>query len=148
MLKQMYKADTYVPFYVLEKEQKPDKKLWWLQFYKSDVDTVDKILELAHGNRDVVQSDTDWRVVEELLKFFAYRWPEEFADFKTAVDTIRHTRNPGAYSRSKEIMQVGALPPRFERLIKAIFTHQQFNKKFVYQLVRRFKIFKVYKESN
>jgi len=137
------KPDTFLPFYILEKQQKPDKKLWWLQVTKKDVDDVDRLVALSHGNREIVQSPKDWEIMEELLKFFVTRWPREWEEFAKVIPQIKGTRRTGGYSKNKEMMYLASLPPRFERLIKAVFPLQQFNKDFIYKLVNKFKVFKV-----
>ena len=137
------KPDTFLPFYILEKQQKPDKKLWWLQVRKEDVDDVDRLVALSHGKRETVQSPKDWEIIEELLKFFVTRWPREWEEFAKVIPQIKATRRTGGYSKSKEMMYLASLPPRFERLIKAVFPLQQFNKDFIYKLVNKFKVFKV-----
>jgi len=137
------KPDTFTPFYILEKQRHPDKKLWWLQVRQKDLDDVDKLVALSHGNRDTVQSPQDWDIIEELLKFFVTRWPREWEEFAKVIPQIKGTRRTGGYSKSKEMMYLASLPPRFERLIKAVFPLQQFNKDFIYKLVNKFKVFKV-----
>jgi hypothetical protein len=141
-------TDKYVPLYVYEKQTNPSRSLVWRAYSKNVVDDVDRILDIAHGVREEVKTLNDWDIVIELLKFFARRWPGEFSEFKGQIDLIRKTRKSGAKSQSKEIMYVGALPFRFERLIKTIFPCQQFNKEFVYKLVKKISLFKVYKEGN
>lgn len=116
-----------------------------LRAYKRDVvETVDSIVELAHGQRDFIKSENDWKVVEELLKFWAKKWPHEYIEFKQSVADIRETRADGGYSKSKEIKYVGALPSqRFMKMIKAIFPAQQWDKTFTQKFVNKFPLFKV-----
>jgi hypothetical protein len=137
------RVDPYLPFYVFEKQQNPQSKLWWVAVKQKDLDTIDKLVEISKGKRETVTSEKDWEIMAELLKFFENRWPEEFKEFKEVIPQIRATRRAGGYSKNKETMYLGALPPRFERLIKAIFPRQQFNKDFMYKLVNRYKLFKV-----
>jgi hypothetical protein len=137
------KVDPYLPMYAYEKETNPDSVILLRQFRKRVVDAVDRIVELAHGKRETVGSEKDWRIVEELFSFFAHEWPEEYMEFKKTIEDIRHTRNEGGYSDSKEIKYVGAIPPRFERLVKAIFPLQQWDKKFANKFVKRIKILNV-----
>ena len=142
------RTDPYVQHYIFEKETNPDAKLVWKRFERQVVDAVDRIVELAHGQRDAVITMNDWSVVEELVKFWAGQWPNEYQDFKTTIPDIRGTRNAGGYSKSKEIKYVGANPPRLEKMIKAIFPSQSWDKKFVNKLVKRFPLFKVGGEQN
>lgn len=141
-------VDPFLALYAFEKSKDPDKRLVWVQYQADVIRDVDRILELAHGTRETVKSQQDWEVVEALFRFFVVRWPKEFADFKASVDLIRHTRNPGGKSLSREIMYVGAMPPRLERMIRVIFPHQKFDKTFIYKLVKKFKLLKVYNENN
>ncbi len=130
--------------YVYEKETNPNSVIMMRQFQKQVVDAVDRIVELAHGQRDLVKTDNDWKVVEELMGFWAKQWPHEYMEFKSAVDDIRETRNEGGYSSTKEIKYVGALPSqRFMKMLKAIFPAQQWDKKFSNKFVKRFPLFKV-----
>ena len=137
------KPDTFLLFYKLEKEQNPDSKLYWLAMRRKDIEDVDRLVELSHGNRENIKSAEDWKILEEVLAFFVRRWPEEFAQFKTTIPKIRASRKPGGYSDSKEMMYVASLPPRLERLIKSVFPHQQFNKTFIYKLISKYKIFRI-----
>lgn len=136
-------VDPYLPHYVYEKSVHPDQPLVWKQFRKKDVTDVDRIVALSQGKRDLVKSMKDWEVVGELLEFYSERWPQEFAEFRSAMPDIRATRRPGAKSKSGEMMYVGAIPPRFMRIMQAVFPLQQFDKKFVWKLVRRIPLFKV-----
>jgi hypothetical protein len=101
-------VDPYLPHYVYEKSVHPDKPLVWKQFRKKDVDDVDRIVHLSKGNREFVKTMDDWKILEELLKLFAERWPVEWQEFKSAMPDIRSTRRSGAKSESGEMMYVGA----------------------------------------
>lgn len=137
------KPDKYIPFYALEKQKDPKKKLWWLQVRRQDIDDVDNLVELAHGSRESIRSEQDWVVFDNLLKFYIMRWPREFEEFRKTVPQIRATRRSKGYSASKEMMYLASLPPRLERLIKIIFPLQKFNKDFIYKLIRKYKIFRI-----
>lgn len=138
------RPDQHLATYVTEKMLNPDSQFVVRAFEREVVDTVDAIVELAHGERDFVRTDSDWRVFEELLKFWAKRWPDEYMEFKSAVSDIRATRNSGGYSQSKEIKYVGALPSqRFMKMVKSIFPAQQWDKKFTNKFVKKFPLFKV-----
>lgn len=137
------KADPYIAQYVYEKESDPNAQIVLRAYQKRIVDMVDHIVELAHGQRDFVTSDTDWKVVEEIIRFFSLQWPNEFNEFRSVVSDIRATRGDGGYSESREIKYTGSIPPRLMRMIKAIFPAQQWDKKFTNKFVNRFKLFKV-----
>ena len=137
------KTDPYIPVYAYEKQQNPNAPIVWRQFERSVVDDVDRIVELAHGNRDEITLESDWEVFEELLKFYSKRWPQEFKEFCQSVKEIRRTRSYKGYSKSKEMMYVGSIPERFMRIVKVVFPKQQFDKKFIWKMVKRYKIFKV-----
>jgi hypothetical protein len=147
-MSKIVKPDSYLPFYILEKQQNPQKKMWWLALKQRDVDTIDHLVEISKGKRETVSSAKDWEIMDELLSFFIQRWPNEFNDFKESMELIRQSRLKGGYSRSGEIKYTASLPPRLERLIKAIFPLQQFNKEFIYKLINHYKIFKVGGEKN
>jgi hypothetical protein len=140
------KPDSFLAYYAFEKKVNPQKKLWWMKVRRKDVEDIDSLVELSH-NRDSVETQKDWDVIEALLKFFIVRWPIEFAEFKKTVPQIRSTRRRGGYTENKEMMYLASLPPRFERLIKAVFPRQQFDKEFIYKLIRKYKIFSVGGES-
>ena len=140
--------DQYEPFYIHEKITNPNAKLYWAQFKRGDVEAVDHLVRLSHGKRETVSSQNDWKVLEDVFEYFARRWPHEYKDFKDAIPQIRESRNAGGYSKSKEIMHLGSLPPRFEKFIKAIFPLQKMNKEFMYKLVKRFPLFRIAKEGN
>ena len=140
----IHKPDNHLATYILEKQMYPEAKIL-LRAYKRDVvESVDSIIELAHGQRDYVKSDSDWKVVEALLKFWSNKWPFEYREFKQSISDIRETRNDGGYSESKEIKYIGALPSqRFMKMIKAIFPAQQWDKNFTQKFVNKFPLFKV-----
>lgn len=140
--------DQHLQNYIVYKELHPDSQLVLRAFKKQTVDRVDRIIELAHGQRDFVTSENDWKIVEELILFFAAQWPNEFLEFKQSIPEIRQSRNSGGYSDSREMVYVGAIPPRLMKLVKAIFPAQQWDKKFVNKFVKRFKLFKVGGEGN
>ena len=141
-------VDQFLPHYVYEKQTNPDKKLYWRAFKKEDVRDVDRLVELAHGNRETVKSQKDWEIFGSLLSFYAGRWPQEFEEFKQTIKEVRSSRKKGGYSDSKEILYVGTLPLRFMKIVRAIFPMQEFNKKFIWNMVKRFPLFKVTKEGN
>ena len=140
--------DPYLSQYVYAKATNPKFKLVWKQYQKKLVDRVDHIVELAQGNRDVVKSLKDWEIVGELFKFFADEWPAEYQEFRKTIPDIRRSRRAGGYSESRETRYVGALPPRFMRMLKAVFPQQQFDKSFANKLVRKIPLLKVGGENN
>lgn len=139
----IHTQDPYLAQYVFEKQKDPTAPIVWKRFEKRMVDKVDTIVELAQGHRETVTNLKDWEILGKLLEFFATEWPEEFYDFKTQMADIRQSRNADGYSATREIKYVIALPPRFERMIKSIFPFQQFDKKFVNKMARKFPVFKV-----
>ena len=113
-------------------------------FQKRDVEDANYLVRISHGKRDLVKSLKDWEIIAKLFEFWTRRWSEEWQEFSKTIIDIRATRaRKDGLSRTREIKYVGALPPRFMRLIKAIFPQQQFDKKFVYALTNRIKIIKV-----
>jgi hypothetical protein len=141
--KNIVKPDQHLASYVTKKMMEPDTKIVVRSFRRADVEAVDRIVELAHGYRSTITSNEDWRIVEELIKFFIYKWPDQWTEFKSSLSDIKETRRDGGYSESKEIKYVGSLPPKLMGLIKAIFPDQQWDKKFLNKFVNRFKLFKV-----
>ncbi len=140
--------DPHLATYIYEKVTHPEHKLYWKAYKKRQVDMANRIVELAHGERDVVKSQGDWEIVGELLKFFIQEWPKEFEEFRRIIPDIRGSRREGGYSDSREIKYVGALPVRFMKMIKVIFPFQQFDKQFVNRLVKRIPLLKVGGEGN
>lgn len=136
------RPDQYIDHYIYEKETNPDAQIVVRAFQRKMVEQVDRIVELAHGQRDFVTSESDWRVVEELFAFFAKEWPQEYTEFKSAMSDIRRLKGVG-YSKDKEILHTGSIPPRLMKMVKAIFPAQQWDKTFVNKLVRKYPLFKV-----
>ena len=130
-------------FYAGHKALHPEQKIMLRAFRQRDLDDVDKLIEISKGHREAVKTESDWNVVGNLVVFYMQRWPHEWMEFRNTIPDIRQTRGAGGYSQSREIKYVGALPLRLERIIKAIFPNNQFNKKFAYQFIRRFKVFQV-----
>jgi len=145
---QLETVDPYMSHYVYEKTVDPKAPIVWKQYQKRLVDRTNRIIELAHGERDTVKSQSDWTVVEELLNFWADEYPLEYGEFRKTIPEIRGSRNAGGYSSSGEIKYLGALPPRFVKMIKVIFPFQQFDKAFMYKLIKRFPMFKIGGEGN
>ncbi|MCK9371329.1 hypothetical protein M0R04_15555 [Candidatus Dojkabacteria bacterium] len=135
--------DPFIDQYIYEKATDPSAKIVWKQYQKKLVDRTDHIIQMAHGNRDVVKSSDDWAIVEELVNFWADEFPQEYQDFKSQIPDIRASRNAGGYSSTREIKYLGALPQRFIKMIQIIFPYQQFNKEFMYKLIRKFPGFKI-----
>lgn len=139
---QIIKPDQYLDHYIYEKATNPDAQLVVKSFQREVVDAVDRIVELAHGERDVVKSDNDWRIVEEIIKFYSQRWPNEWYTFRSSIGDIKQIKGEGM-SRTREIKHVGSIPPRLMKLMKVIFPQQQWNKDFTSKFVKRFPLFKV-----
>lgn len=109
---------------------------------RSDMEFVDMLL--AKGVRDVVRTGHDWQIIEDVLRFLFSRFSQEMEEFKKTVVDIRKTRlNEKGYSRSGEIKYLAALPPRFVGLVRKIFPFQEFDKKFMYNMIRKVPLFKV-----
>lgn len=138
----MIKPDPYEDLYKFEKMQDPQAAIVLKQFERSIVEEVDHIVEIAHGQHDQVKSEKDWVVVEELVGFWARIWPQEYREFKSAIPVIREAKGKG-YSKSKEILHLGSIPPTLMKLIKAIFPLQEWNKEFCNSFVKRLPLFKV-----
>lgn len=110
---------------------------------KKDLEATDYLIKIS-GGRQAVTTDNDWVIISKIFEFWTRRWPEEWQEFGMAIKDIKETRlRTDGMSESRDTKYVGALPPRFMKLIKAVFPFQQFDKKFVYELTRRIKIIKV-----
>ena len=142
------KPDPFMDHYAIQKQVDPDTKIVLKQFYQRQVNAVDRIVFLAKGNRSTVSTENDWKIVEELFSFWATEWPTEYSEFKKVIPQIRATRRSKGYSESGEMKYVGAMPPRFERMLKVIFPDQSFDKTFVNKIVKKIPIFKIGGEQN
>ncbi len=142
------KPDQHLATYIYEKTVNPEANLVWKTYQKRLVDKVDRIVELAHGQRDLVKNEEDWKIVEVLVDFFANEWPNEFNEFKKSIPDIRHSRRLNGYSKDKEIKYVGAIPVKLMRIVKAIFPDQEWDKEFLYKFIKRFPLFKIGGEQN
>lgn len=135
-------VDPYEKLYKYEQVTNPNVVIGYRVHKKSDVEAVDRLVLKSRGRQEV-KTESDWQLLGDIITFFADRWPVDWAQFAKAVPDIRTTRRAGGYSKSKEIKYVASLPYKLERLIKTCFPMQQFDKKFVYSLIRRYKIFKI-----
>lgn len=142
---QVEQLDPFMPLYVHEKSKNPDTKFALRAFKEPDVMFVDSLIKLHKEGacNEVVKQDKDWDVVKAAFEYFAKRWPGEFTEFKDSMNLIRQTRKNKAKSESGEIMYVGALPLRFERIVKIMFPSQQIDKRFIWKLVQKMPIFRV-----
>lgn len=145
---QIETVDPYISHYIYEKATDPTANIVWKQYEKRLVDKTNRIIELAHGERDTVKSQSDWDVLGELIKFWTEEFPNEYQEFKASIPDIRGSRNDGGYSKSREIKYLGAMPPRLMKMIKVIFPFQQFDKSFMYKMIKKFPLFKVGGEGN
>ncbi len=139
--------DPFMPLYVQKKMEDPNNRFVLRQFRSDDVMFFDKMIQLTQGKTKVVTTQ-DWDNLREVVTYFAKRWPEEFSEFRKTMEDIRHSRNTGGYSKSREIKYVGALPPRLERIIKKLYIEQEMDKKFMNLLVKKMPVFKVGGENN
>ncbi len=109
--------------------------------------TVERIVELAKGRPTFVDGDKDWEVIWELFVLWYTEYPEQYHAFQESVATIRKElkdangmiKEDGAdlWQRQLEI------PVTFYNMIKAIYPHQKWDRKFVAGLARRIPILKV-----
>lgn len=133
----LIKPDPYLPLYAYQKAEHPEHKIVLRQYRKTDVEAVDELVELSRGRTDV-RTESDWTLLDKIIMFYTQRWPQEWEEFKNTLPDIRETRGEGGYSGSKEIKYLAAIPLRLERLIKACFPYNQWNKKFANKFVKRF----------
>lgn len=123
--------------------QQVDLSVKYRAMKKADVEAADYLIKISK-NRERVETEKDWMIISKIFEFWTRRWPHEWQEFGESMEAIKATRfNKQGMSRSNEIKYVGALPVRFERLIKGVFRDQPFDKKFVYALTNRIKIVKV-----
>ena len=125
-------------FYAAHKQMNPGSKIMLRAFKQRDVEDVDELVRISRGNRDIVESESDWEVVENLIRFYVKRWPYDWAEFLKNLPDIRQSRRPGGRSKTGGMVYLMALPLRLERLIKAIFPLNQVNRKFSHEFIRRF----------
>ena len=118
----------------------------WRPFSKHQVACVDAILKAANGKHGSVESELDWKLLEEMWKIYAWFFPAEVEAFKQSVAETRATRNVGGYSATKEMIYLGAIPGRFMKMVQVIFDTQRFDKKFSNKLVKRLSLFAVASE--
>lgn len=131
-------TDPYMEFYAAHKQLNPQDRIMLRAFRKSDVEDVDELVRISRGNRQTVKTQADWEVVENIIRFYIKRWPQDWAEFARSMPDIRQSRNPGGMSKSKNMVYLAAIPLRLERLIKIIFPFNQVNSKFSHELIRRF----------
>lgn len=142
--------DPFMPLYVHEKLNDPQSQFMLRQFRENDVMFVDKLISehKSAGGNDTVKTDKDWDVLKNAFTYFARRWPEDYQTYRSTQESIRKTRGKGGYSKSREIKYLASLPLRFERIIKRLYPKQQFDKAFMYKIVKRMPIFKIGGEQN
>lgn len=104
---------------------------------------IDKLVIESRG-RSQVKTESDWVLLSKIFEFWTRAFPNEWEEFVEQIKLIKDTRlNAQGYSASREIRYVGALPIRFERLIKTCFPQQQFDKKFMSKLTNHIKVVRV-----
>lgn len=107
------------------------------------VQIVDDLVIKSKG-REFVQSDSDWKVIEQLMNVFFAFYPEEAQDIVSFVKENRGVlKNNKGYSDSKEIKHLASLPLRLQKMIRICFPLQKFDKKFIYKLIWKYPVFKM-----
>lgn len=144
----MYIVSPTHAVYKFEKLKDPSFQYEVRGIARTDFEFVEMLEQLTRG-ASTIDNSRHWEIVKEIFEFLYSRFPEEFVEFKDQMQAIRQTRlNAKGYSKSKEIQYVGALPFRFERMIKKCFPDQQFNKEFIWKLVRKLPILAVSQSDN
>lgn len=136
-----------IPLYQFKKWENPDFTYTIKKVPKTDYEFVQRLERETRGATDI-KTDKDWNTVKWIYAFLDKKYPHEFEEFRRAIVDIRRTRNKGGKSESGEIMYVGALPVRFHNVIRSCFPEQEFNKPFIWKLVRKLPILKVTGELN
>lgn len=138
--------DSYLPVYEFQKTQEKDFKYQMVPMIKRDVDDADYLTKISQGRDDVVTA-SDWAVVAKVFEFWTRRWPYEWKEFAESVKDIKDTRaRKDGYSRDQGrsgVRYLAALPPRFERLLKATFPNLTWTRDFVDKLIRNIQIVQV-----
>lgn len=112
-------------------------------FRTDDVSAVDHLIKITKGAH-TIEGERGWAIVGKAFEWWTRRWPEEWEEFLESVEAIRQTRlNKEGMSISGEIKYVGALPWRFERILRVLFPMQQFDKEFIYKLIDKIKVTRV-----
>jgi hypothetical protein len=136
-----------LPVYQFEKMKNPNFTYQIRKVPKGDFEFVEHIEKITRG-ATVIRTEMHWEAVRTIFDFLYRKYPQEFIEFKQAVGTIRRTRGKGGKNKTGEIMYVGAIPPRLHNVIRKCFPEQEFNKAFVWKLVRKLPILKVAGEGN
>ena len=111
---------TTDPYEVLYDEETPV-----VPFKKADVEAVNYLVKISQGKREKVETVGDWGIVAKIFEFWTRRWSEEWSEFLEQIKAIRQTRaNKEGMSQTREIKYVGALPIRFQKMVKVIFPFQ------------------------
>lgn len=116
----------------------------YLEAHAGDVEFVDMMLNKLGRNAAFVETDKDWELIGDLIRWFIYRFPEESKEFKESLSMIRNTRaNEKGYSKTKEIKYIAILPPRFLRIFQKFYPLQELNKSFMAKFLKKFPLFKI-----
>jgi len=103
------------------------------------------------GTSARVNTEADWRVVEDIVRLYAKAFPTTWREFLRSNRIIRQNQRTefgllGDRETKKggeaQIRQLGQWPFDLERFIKVIYPNQPFDKRFIREFMRRLPAFR------
>lgn len=127
------------------KELMNDPQIEYRPVPKGALKIVDQFIAASRGRGgETVVKESDWKFVEDILKFWIGQYPKEAGEFFKSIPDIRATRtNSKGYGDTKELRYIAALPWRLMKFIKIFFPFQQFDKDFMARFTKRLPKFKI-----
>lgn len=121
------------------------QQIQWKLVPREDVELLELIWRMSdYGKRLKVETDKDWKVIEGLINIYFSRFSYEANDFIDSVKKIKASKSDvKGYSKNREILHIASLPIRLQKMIKVCFPQQQFDKKFIYGMIKRIPGFKI-----
>lgn len=110
------------------------------------IQTVDKLVDFAKYRSSpskVIESESDWLVMDYIFKMFITFYPKDYKIFSdTQIKVKRSQKNTTASTKEggARIQHQLNIPYKLYALMKAIYPNQQMNHKFVVKLAKRYPI--------
>jgi hypothetical protein len=132
----------------MEKKFDPNEGITYHPYPRAIVEWVDKMIDYKKETHcpDHVDGEASWKLLEYLFEGWKVLYPQEAVEFEQSMDFIRrHTVNHGISKDKGEaiIQHQLEVPAGFFKMFRILFPFQNWDKKFVSQLVKRFKQFAV-----
>ena len=128
---------------------KVDLGVQYEPFRQEIVNAVDTIVLAAKKNGSysgTVQTEADWKTMSTIVKVWSILFPDDYKSFIKNLAKVKSSlKNRHASNKEGEavIQHQLSIPELLYILIRSVFPHLKWDKKFVAKFAKRYKMFKV-----